>query len=134
MICWFLNFILYFFIGTHPIITILPTYFTQSNTYCYGGINLYRKLQERMYGNYPDSRNMVLLDRKQGDVTNDWIIDYVYLFGTETLSVLKKRSYTKLKSFLEKRYKYFCLTLLRLRTEDSYGLESMPFRHNIPNE
>ena len=72
---------LYFFIGTHPINTRLPTYCTQSNTYCYGGINVYRKFQERMYGNYPYSRNMVLLDMKQGDVTNDGIIDYVYLFG-----------------------------------------------------
>ena len=75
--------ILYFFIGTHPINTRLPTYCTQSNTYCYGGINVYRKFQERMYGNYPYSRNMVLLDMKQGDVTNDGIIDYVYLFGSK---------------------------------------------------
>ena len=74
---------LYFSIGTHPIITRLPTYCTQSNTYCYGGINVYRKFQERMYGNYPYSRSMVLLDRKQGDVTNDGIMDYVYLFGSK---------------------------------------------------
>ena len=44
---------------------------------------MYRKFQERMYGNYPYSRNMVLLDMKQGDVTNDGIIDYVYLFGSK---------------------------------------------------
>ena len=30
---------------------------------------MYRKFQERMYGNYPYSRNIVLLDMKQGDVT-----------------------------------------------------------------
>ena len=44
---------------------------------------MYRRFQERMYGNYPYSRNMVLLDMKQGDVTNDGIIDYVYLFGSK---------------------------------------------------
>ena len=45
------------------------------------GSYLYRKFQEQTYGNYTYSRNIALLDMKQGDVTGDGIIDYVYLYG-----------------------------------------------------
>lgn len=44
---------------------------------------MYRQFQEHKYGNYIYSRNITLLDMKQGDVTGDGIIDYVYLYGNK---------------------------------------------------
>ena len=44
---------------------------------------MYRQFQEQTYGNYTDSLNVALLDMKQGDVTGDGIIDYVYLYGNK---------------------------------------------------
>jgi hypothetical protein len=44
---------------------------------------LYRQFLEHTYGNYTDSLNVALLDMKQGDVTGDGIIDYVYLYGNK---------------------------------------------------
>ena len=44
---------------------------------------MYRQFQEQTYGNYTDSGNVALLDMKQGDVTGDGIIDYVYLYGNK---------------------------------------------------
>ena len=51
-----------------------------------GGSYLYRQFQEQTYGNYTYSRNVVLLDMKQGDVTGDGIIDYVYLYGKKNVA------------------------------------------------
>ncbi|AGK54612.1 hypothetical protein [Bacillus sp. 1NLA3E] len=44
---------------------------------------MYRQFQEHTYDNYIYSRNISLLDMKQGDVTGDGIIDYVYLYGNK---------------------------------------------------
>jgi hypothetical protein len=50
-----------------------------------GGSYLYRQFQEHSYGNDTYPGNVVLLDMKQGDVTGDGIIDYVYLYGRKNL-------------------------------------------------
>jgi hypothetical protein len=50
-----------------------------------GGSFLYRQFQEQTYGNYTYSGNVALLDMKQGDVTGDGIIDYVYLYGRKNV-------------------------------------------------
>ncbi|MGG1574569.1 VCBS repeat-containing protein [Fictibacillus sp. NRS-1165] len=46
---------------------------------------MYRQIQEHTYGNYTYSRNIALLDMKQGDVTGDGIMDYIYLYGSKHL-------------------------------------------------
>ncbi len=46
-----------------------------------GGIYLYRQFQAQTYGHDTYSGNIVLLDMRQGDVTGDGIVDYVYLYG-----------------------------------------------------
>jgi hypothetical protein len=46
---------------------------------------LYRQFQEQVYGNYMNSRVVALLDMKQGDVTGDGIIDFVYLYGRKNI-------------------------------------------------
>jgi hypothetical protein len=45
-----------------------------------GGDILYGQFQVQPYDNYTYSGNLALLDMKQGDVTGDGIIDYVYLY------------------------------------------------------
>ncbi|WP_040711553.1 hypothetical protein [Paenibacillus curdlanolyticus] len=48
---------------------------------------LYRQYQDftyDTYGNYTQSRSIALLDRKQGDVNGDGIVDTVYLYGNTT--------------------------------------------------
>ncbi|MFB3168163.1 VCBS repeat-containing protein [Neobacillus sp. 179-C4.2 HS] len=46
---------------------------------------MYRHFQEQAYGNYMNSRVVALLDMKQGDVTGDGIIDFVYLYGRKNI-------------------------------------------------
>lgn len=50
-----------------------------------GGGYLYRKFREQTNGNNIYSGVVVLLDMKQGDVTGDGIIDYVYLYGRKNV-------------------------------------------------
>jgi hypothetical protein len=44
---------------------------------------LYGQFQGHTYVNYANSRNITLLDMKQGDVNGDGIIDNVYLYGNK---------------------------------------------------
>ncbi|WP_251033051.1 hypothetical protein [Bacillus sp. ISL-7] len=46
---------------------------------------MYGQFQEQTYGTYTYSGNVVMLDMKQGDVTGDGIIDYVYLNGRKNV-------------------------------------------------
>jgi hypothetical protein len=46
--------------------------------------HLYGQFQGHTYVNYAHSRNITLLDMKQGDVNGDRIIDNVYLYGNKT--------------------------------------------------
>ena len=63
-----------------------PAYGTPSNCQMFiGGSYLYRQFQEQTYGNYTYSGNAALLDMKQGDVTGDGIVDYVYLYGRKNV-------------------------------------------------
>ncbi|MEH7237224.1 VCBS repeat-containing protein [Bacillus sp. JJ1562] len=44
---------------------------------------MFKPFQEHSYGYRTYSRNIVLLDMKQGDVTGDGIMDYIYLYGNK---------------------------------------------------
>ncbi len=44
---------------------------------------MYRQFQVQPYDHHTYSGNLALLDMKQGDVTGDGIIDYVYLYGNK---------------------------------------------------
>ncbi|PLS17575.1 spore coat protein [Bacillus sp. M6-12] len=46
---------------------------------------MYRQFQEQTKGNYTYSGSVVLLDMKQGDVTGDGIMDFVYLYGRKNV-------------------------------------------------
>lgn len=50
---------------------------------CFGGVHLSGNFIEHSYGNNTYSRNIVLLDMKQGDVNGDGFIDNVYLYGNK---------------------------------------------------
>ncbi|MEH7226605.1 VCBS repeat-containing protein [Bacillus sp. JJ1566] len=44
---------------------------------------MFKPFQEHSYGNHTYPRIVALLDKKQGDVTGDGIMDYIYLYGNK---------------------------------------------------